>query len=74
MSRSRRARTTLAAKVSGVQTEVVASSPARIGGGLLAERPITDTDVRRSDRTDAAFSAASRSHWREKVGFTSNTA
>ena len=36
MSRSRRARRRLAAKVSGVQTEVVARSPARIGGGLVA--------------------------------------
>jgi len=64
----------LVAKVGAVQTEVVARSPASIAGGLVASRPMTDTDVRRSDRTEAAFSAASRSHWREKVGFTSNTA
>jgi len=74
MSRSRRARRRLAAKVRAVQTEVVARRPASIAGGCVASRPMTETDVRRSARTEAAFSEASRSHWREKVGLTSNTA
>ncbi len=42
-----------------------------MGGGGLASRPMTETEVRWRARTEAAFSAASRSHWREKVGLTS---
>jgi len=53
-------------KVLGVQTEVVARRPARIG--------ITLTEVRRRARTEAAFSPASRIHCLENVGLTSNAA
>lgn len=65
-------------KVCGVQTEVVARRPARIGMGWIGSRSllpdITLTDVRRRALTEAAFSPASRIHWRENVGLTSNTA
>lgn len=73
-----RARVKLAAKVRGVQTELVARRPARIGLGLTAARrapwAMRGTEVRQRARTEAAFSAASLSHWREKVGLTSKTA
>ena len=64
--------------VSGVQTEVVARRPARMGVGLVGGRSLlpdmTRTEVRRRERTDAAFSPASRIHCFENVGFTSKTA
>src|ERR1035438_9415765 len=58
-----RARVKLATKVRGVQTELVARRPARIGLGLMAARlapaAMRGTEVRQRDRTEAAFSAAS---------------
>ena len=68
----------LAEKAAAVQTEPVARSPARMRRGRMDERrlpaAITGTEVRCRARTEAAFSPASRSHWREMVGLTSKTA
>jgi len=61
-----RARVRLEWKVDSDQTEVAPRSPERMGLGRRV--------VRWRAVTEDALSAASRSHWREKVGLTSKTA